>query len=566
MKRAAVESSMSAAGRGTAPGDATNAHEASSAAATEAVYLPGRLGEPTAGSAPGLWTVVRLGASARSVLAAAAGLLLAAAFAPLDWWPLAFLCPAALIALWQGATPRAAAWSGFWFNFGTFAAGTYWLYISIHHFGGAPLWIAFLLMGGLVGIMALYGALLGFAVARWLPRSGALRWMAGIPAAWVFIEWWRGWFLTGFAWLSLGYTQTDTWLGRTFAPLLGVYGLTALIVVGAGALVTLLWGSRRDRLLAIAALAAPWVVAACLATFDWTHSVGKPVGVAIVQGAIPQEEKWQDANRDTTLALYRRLTESALGTPIIVWPEAALPDLANDFTDYLLGLYRDAHLRGSSLLIGAVRADGDDIYYNSVLSLSDAGIGWYNKRHLVPFAEFFPVPRFVRAWLRLMSLPYSDFTRGAPDQPPLRAGGLNLATTICYEDAYGSYELPEMPESDALVNVTNDAWFGHSSARYQHLQISRMRAMESGRYLIRAANDGVSAVIGPHGEIVAEAPEYRPFVLRATIRAERGLTPFDRCGNWLIISLGTITLALVLGYGRPSRQWPPLPRRRRLAA
>ncbi len=488
----------------------------------------------------------------RCALAAAAGVLLAASFAPLGWWPLAFLCPAALIALWQGATPRSAAWSGFWFNAGTFAAGTYWLYISIHHFGDAPLWIAFLLMGGLVGIMAAYGALLGYAVARWLPASGALRWMAGIPAAWVFVEWWRGWFLSGFAWLSIGYSQTDTVLGKAFAPVLGVYGLTALLVAGAGALVTLVWGSRRERMIAAAVLAAPWIAAAPLAGLDWTHAAGKPVGVAIVQGAIPQDEKWLDSNRDTTLELYRRLTESALGTPVIVWPEAALPDLANDFTDYLLRLYRDAHEHGSSLLIGAVRSDGEDVYYNSVLSLGPV-IGWYNKRHLVPFAEFFPVPEFIRTWLRLMSLPYSDFTPGAPDQPPLAAGGLNLATTICYEDAYGTYELPEMPDSDALVNVTNDAWFGHSSARYQHLQIARVRAMESGRYMLRAANDGVSAVIGPHGEIVAQAPEYRPFVLRATIRAHRGLTPFDLYGNWLIISLAAITLALMLGYGRLSR-------------
>lgn len=492
------------------------------------------------------------GTLVRSVLAAAAGVLLAAAFAPLQWWPLAILCPAALIALWEGASPRAAAWSGFWFNAGTFAAGTYWLYISIHHFGEAPLWVAFLLMGGLVGIMALYGALLGYVVARWLPATGALRWMAGIPAAWVFIEWWRGWFLTGFAWLSIGYTQTDTWLGRGIVPVLGVYGLTAVLLAAAGALVTLARGSWRERLVAVAVLAAPSLAALALAGRAWTQPVGKPVGVAIVQGAIPQEEKWQDSHRNATLERYRELTDHALGTPIIVWPEAALPDVANDFTDYLIGLYRDAHQKGSSILLGAVRSDGDDVYYNSVLSLGPQ-IGWYNKRHLVPFAEFFPVPGFIRNVLRLMNLPYSDFTRGGPEQPPLEAGGLNLATTICYEDAYGSYELPEIPESDALVNVTNDAWFGHSTARYQHLQISRVRAMESGRYLLRAANDGVSAVIGPYGEIVAQAPEYRPYVLRAVIRAYRGLTPFDRFGNWLIISLAALTLMLVLGYGRLSR-------------
>ena len=488
----------------------------------------------------------------RGVLAAAAGVLLAAAFAPIGWWPLAILCPLALLALWQGASPRTAAWSGFWFNAGTFTVGTYWLYISIHHFGRAPLVLAFFLMGGLVGIMALYGALLGYVVGRWLPRSGALRFLAGIPAAWVFIEWLRGWFLSGFGWLSLGYSLTDTWLGRGLAPVLGVYGLTALLVAAAGALVTLVRGSWRERLAALAVLAVPAIAAVPLAGHGWTQPVGKPVGVAIVQGAIPQDEKWQDAHEDATLELYHQLTESALGTPIIVWPEAALPDEANYLTNYLLGLYRAAHPRGSALLIGAVRSDGDDIYYDSILSLGTE-IGWYNKRHLVPFAEFFPVPRFIRSWLRLMSLPYSDLTRGKPGQPPLSAGGLRLAATVCYEDAYASSELPVIADADALVNVSNDAWFGHSSARYQHLQISQMFAMQLGRPLLRAANDGVSAVIGPHGEISAQAPEYRPFVLKAVIRAYRGLTPFDRYGNWLIISLATLTLVLVLGYGRLSR-------------
>lgn len=493
-----------------------------------------------------------LGPRLRDALAGASGVLLAAAFAPLEWWPFAILCPAALMALWHGAPPRAAARCGFWFNAGTFAVGTYWLYVSIHHFGEAPLWIAFSLMGGLVGIMALYGALLGYGVARWLPASGALRWMVGIPAAWVLVEWWRGWFLSGFGWLSLGYSQTDTWFGRGFAPLLGVYGATALLLVCAGAIVTLVWGSRRERGVAAAVLALACLGAFPLATVEWTHPVGKPVAVAVAQGAIPQDEKWADSHLDATLALYRELTERALGTPIIVWPEAALPDVANNLTDYLLGLYHDAHPRGSSLLIGAVREDGEDVYYNSVLALGNR-IGWYNKRHLVPFAEFFPVPQFVRSWLRLMSLPYSDFVRGARGQPPLEAGGLELAATVCYEDAYATYELPEIPQSDALVNVTNDAWFGHSSARYQHLQISRMLALQTGRPLIRAANDGVSAVIGPRGEIIAEAPEYRPFLLRATLQAYRGLTPFDLFGNWLIISLAAITLALVLAYGRLSR-------------
>ncbi len=483
---------------------------------------------------------------ARYWLAAAVGALLVTAFAPLEWWPIALIAPAGLILLWQGTTPREAAWCGFWFNVGTFVVGTYWVFIGLHR-GDAPIWMALFVWGGLVGVMAVYGALAGYVVGRWLPPSGAWRWMAGIPAVWLLVEWLRGWFLTGFAWLSLGYTQTDTWLGTAFGPVLGLYGVTALLLVGAGALATLIRGSARERTVAGIVLLLPWLIAAPLRTREWTHPVGKPVGVAIVQGSVPEDQKWEEANRARTLELYRNLTLGAIGTPLIVWPEAAPPDLANNLTSYLLALYKDAHQHGSSLILGVVRGDGDDIYYNSVLSLG-SGIGWYDKHHLVPFAEFFPVPGFIRSWLRIMSLPYSDFTRGPPDQPPLSAAGLRFATTICYEDVYGSYELPVLGESDALVNVTNDAWFAHSTEHAQHLQIARMRAIEDGRFMLRAANDGISAVIGPHGAVLARAPEYRTYVLRATFTARRGLTPYVYYGNWLVIGLAATALALVVGW------------------
>jgi apolipoprotein N-acyltransferase len=470
--------------------------------------------------------------------ALASGALLACAFAPLSWWPLAILCPAALMGLWQGRTPRVAARLGFWFSAATFAVGTYWLYTSLHTFGGAPIWIAFALMLALAAIMGAYQALLGWFVARFLPPTGVLRWLVGLPCAWLLIEWWRGWFLTGFAWLSLGYSQTDTWLAG-FAPVVGVYGLSAFLLLGAGALVTLAKGGRGARLAAVAVLIVPWALGYALQGVEWTQARGQPVGVAVIQGAIPQDQKWLDANHDTTLRLYRNLTARALGTALIVWPESAPPDLANNLLDYLEAEYSMTNKRGSALVMGVVRAsDNDpDVYYNSVLTLDAAGPHWYNKSHLVPFAEFFPVPGFVRSWLRLANLPYEDFTRGEPNQPPLPAAGLKLATSICYEDAYGSSQLAVLGAADALVNVTNDAWFGNSSARHQHFQIARMRAIEAQRFMVRAANDGISAVIGPHGEVIARAPEFTPYVLRAAITARVGIPPYGHVGNWPIVLL-----------------------------
>jgi len=178
--------------------------------------------------------------------------------------------------------------------------------------------------------------------------------------------------------------------------------------------------------------------------------------------------------------------------------------------------------------------------------LSEAGNGWYYKRHLVPFGEYFPVPPFIRSWLRLMSLPYDDFTPGRSHQPVLSAAGQKLGLTICFEDAFGREQLRVLREATLLVNVTNNAWFGDSTAPHQHLQIARMRALEAGRYLVRAANDGITAAIGPHGEIAARLPQFEEGVLRVEVQPMSGLTPYARLGNYPVVLAAGLLLALAL--------------------
>jgi apolipoprotein N-acyltransferase len=494
-----------------------------------------------------------------SAVALVAGASLPLSFAPFEWWPVAVVVPALLIWLWDGATPRRAAVLGFWFNFGTFAAGTYWLYISLRLIGHAPIPLALFLMLGLAAIMGAYHALLGWAVAKFLPPRGALRWLVGIPGAWLLVEWWRGWFLSGFGWLSLGYAHTDNWLGA-LAPLIGQYGLGLLTLVMAGVLVTLLQGTSRERIVAGATFVIIWAVAFSLRGIEWTQPFGRPIEVAVVQGAVPQDKKWT-GNVDEIVALYQTRTREAYGADIIFWPESAIPDLANYHVNLYREIYQEASARGSALIVGTLRAEpdpvtGEDDYYNSVLAMDRAttGIEWHDKHHLVPFVEFVPVPSFVRTWLKLRDLPYSDFNRGAAQQEPLSASGQKIAAGVCYEDAYGSTLLPVMDRATMLANVTNDSWFGRSTARYQHLQISRLRAMETGRPMVRAANDGVSAVIGSQGEIVSKAPEYEANVMRARVQPRMGITPYARTGNW-----PAVCLALVFGlagayFGRRRKQ------------
>ncbi|MGA2563102.1 MAG: apolipoprotein N-acyltransferase [Steroidobacteraceae bacterium] len=482
--------------------------------------------------------------------ALAGGALLACAFAPLAIWPLAILCPALLMWLWEGSTARRAAWSGFCFGAGTFGLGTSWLYISVHGFGGAPLWLTAAVVLALVGIMAAYHALLGYLVVRCLPPGGALRYLVGLPALWLLVEWWRGWFLSGFPWLSLGVSQTDTPL-RGFALILGAYGVSGLLLLGSGALLALWRGPPRLRALAAALLVLPWPLGALLGRINWTQPSGPPISVAILQGAIPQDLKWQADNVEPTRELYTHLNEQALGAQLIVWPEAALPQLANEVPQYLGSLYSRARLHGSDIVMGIVRADADDNYYNSIMTLSDR-VRFYDKHHLVPFAEYFPVPAWVRSWLRIMSLPYSDFAAGAADQPAVSAAGTSLALSICYEDAYGDADLPALVRARVLVNVTNDAWFGRSWARYQHFQIARMRAIEAQRPLVRAANDGISALIGPRGQIAAQAEEFKSVILRGSVQPRAGLPPYARFGNTLPVGLALVgALWAVLRRIRP---------------
>ncbi len=322
-----------------------------------------------------------------------------------------------------------------------------------------------------------------------------------------------------------------------------------MLLLSAGALVALISGNQRTRVVSRrrARRAVGCRLCAQRRRNGRTPS-GKPVGVAIVQGAIPQDEKAQGRSRargrvQDRSAFIASLAESAFGTPVIVFPEASLPPIANEIVDYLRALFTDAakqRLRRSSSASCARTAttvrDGYKDYYNSVLALdrkvpSRAVVRQESSRALHRSLSC----AGLRAHVDGPDEPAATRTSraGAAVQPPLRAAGLNLSASICYEDGYGSSQLPVLENADTLVNVTNDAWFGHGSARYLHFQIARMRAIEAQRYMIRAGNDGISAVIGPRGEIVAEAPGFVRHVLRSEVTPRMGLPPYARVGNWL---------------------------------
>jgi apolipoprotein N-acyltransferase len=326
--------------------------------------------------------------------------------------------------------------------------------------------------------------------------------------------------------------------------------MSGAVLVTAGALLTLATGTLRERVAAGVALAAVWGGGLALSRAELTEPQQRMLDVALAQGAIPQELKWEPEQLAGTLALYEELTQQSLGADLIIWPEAAIPTLIEYVDDYLERVRRAAAEAGSTVLLGILRlppgADSAETFQNVLVALTEEP-QVYVKRHLVPFGEYFPVPAFIRSWMRLMSLPYTDAIPGDENQPPLIAAGERLAVTICYEDVFGAEQLHYLPEASLLVNVSNDAWFGDSIAPHQHLQIARVRAAEAGRFLLRATNTGVTAIIDSKGGIVSELAQFRPGVLKATVQGYTGLTPYARVGNWAIVILAlAVALAAAL--------------------
>jgi apolipoprotein N-acyltransferase len=513
-------------------------------------------------------------------LALAAGLLCVLAFAPFELPVLALLCLTLLFSLWAGTErPRRAAWLGFLFGLGLFGGGVSWVYVSLHTFGGMPAAMAVLATLAFCAYLALFPALAGSLQAR-LPRSTAVPWprlLLAMPALWLLGEWLRGWLLTGFPWLGLGYAQSDSAL-LGYAPLLGMYGCSLLVALAAGLLAAMLHATRLQatgtpsknytKLLIIKGfvLACLYGGGAMLQQHEWTTALGEPLPVALVQGNVAQEMKFDPQRYAATLATYQQLIEDSL-TPasaarptsasgdnappanlparLIVLPETALPRLLDAIDPaYLEALRQRLHAANADALIGVPLRDRAGQFYNASFSLGRSPTQFYAKSHLVPLGEFVP-PEF--AWiLQVMSIPLSDFSPPRHALQPLPIAGQQVAVNICYEDAFGEEIIRQLPQATLLVNQSNVAWFGQSLAPVQHLQIARLRAAEAGRPMLRATNTGVTALIDHRGQVSAQLPGYQQAVLRGLVQGRSGSTPYVRWGNRPVLLIAALMLLAAL--------------------
>ena len=487
-----------------------------------------------------------------SLLLLAAGLANTLAFAPYDITALPLLTLAILsFVLWQCPRPAKAAWFGFVYGLGWFGLGVSWVHVSIATFGGMPLIASLGIMALLVAYLSLFPAL-----AAWLschPRLNVttsfgkhpIYWPLLLASCWVLAENLRSWLFTGFPWLSLGYSQTEGYLAP-FAPLIGETGITFVLVFAAASLMLLV--HKQWRMALIAALLL--LISPLLNEFKGWQLQDEKVSVALVQGNIKQELRWVPEQELPTMKKYMQLTKPHLQQQIIVWPEAAIPQVEPLAQAYLFNLDMQAAENHSAVITGILDFKRNDDAYNGIIVLGKSTTAVtagdyiyettnrYQKHQLLPIGEFVPFERLLRDIAPFFDLPNSSFARGDWQQPNLQANGYQLLAALCFEIAFPRQIQANFTDNtDFLLTVSNDAWFGASIGPLQHMQIAQMRALEFGRPLLRATNNGVTGIAKPDGTLQAVLPQFEDGVLSADVQLAAGRTLYSRVGDWPLLLL-----------------------------
>ena len=499
------------------------------------------------------------------LLALAAGAACVLGFAPFAVPMVTLAALTILFVLWSHApSARAAAGLGFAFGVGLFGIGASWIYIALETFGGMPAPVAVVAAAVYVSYLALWPALAGWVAVRVTPAGSTARLLAA-AAAFTLFEWLRSWAVFGVTWFAIGNAELLREGGLPlagFAPAGGVFLVTLAVAVCAAALAGLIAALANGRLrpaVACLALIAVLVVAGeLLLRIEWTRTEGAPVAISLLQGNVSQAEKFDPAFRPKNFERYDNLVRLSKGR-IVVLPESAFPQFADEIPgSVFLRLSAAARARDGGILVGlfvaepAVKPGEGERIYNSVVSLGEPPPQLYRKHHLVPFGESLPL-KPITGWFinSVLAIPLADQASGPANQPPFQIAGQRLAVNICYEDVFGAELLAAARTATMLVNVTNDAWYGRSIAARQHNQISAMRALETGRPMLRATNTGITSAIAHDGRVLSELPWFTQGILEIEIAGRTGDTPYVRFGDWPVVILAAALLLGAALLGRP---------------
>lgn len=476
----------------------------------------------------------------RLLLAPAAGALLPLSLAPYNVWLLGLLSIALLALLSYAQSARRCALLGFGFGLGLYGTGASWVYVSISQFGGSSNEVALVLTSLFVVGLALVFAIPLYAYGRWLkPSRLTLLW--GFAAIWVLGEWMRSWFLTGFPWLYAGYGHLDTWLAG-WAPTLGVFGVSLACALTACALVILGWdlaARRRDQVTsqALGALLGSWLLGAVFTLPSWTQVGEQSISVGMAQGNIPQERKWDPTFLNETFRIFHGLSEPLWDLDWVIWPEAAIPLLYHHALGDLESINAYALTTDTVFITGILYDQHEpERYYNSLVARGQ-GSGIAFKTRLVPFGEYVPLERWLRGLINFFDLPTSIIHPGPRYEGGLQAKDLTIAPSICYEVVYPDLVAARAAQAEVLLTVSNDAWFGASIGPVQHFEMARMRALETGRYMVRATNNGISGIIDHRGQVVVTGGRFTRETITGNIHPTTGNTPFVVWRSWPVVLL-----------------------------
>ena len=469
------------------------------------------------------------------LLVSVAGASLVCAFSPFSYWWLTFICPTVLYSNLANQTVRAASVLGFIFGLFFFGFGVPWTFNSIHEFGHAPLLLSAFLAGLMITVLALFPACVaGLTVYLQANKHFNVYSVISFACLWVVSEWIRGWLFTGFPWLLIGHVHHSGPL-QGILPVFGSYGASWVTILLGCLLAVIVFSKANQKIIALAAIGVISISMYVINQITWTTADDEKLDVVLVQGNISQEMKWDRSKHSFIMEKYLQMSKRHLDADIIVWPETAIPTYYSMVKDsFIQKVGRIANENNQDYLIGVFTYDSENNHvYNSVMTLGSE-LSFYRKQHLVPFGEYLPFRGILTFLDRYIDLPMADISSGE-GRPLVRLKGYPVGTSICYEAVYGNEVIRAMPEAKFLINVSNDAWFGDSLAPHQHLEITRSRAVETGRFLLRATNTGISAVIDPKGKIINKSVQFEDDVVRATISPYSGATLYARWGNWGIM-------------------------------
>lgn len=490
------------------------------------------------------------------ILAVGFGALIPFSFSPYNLFWLQFPLLAYLFLICLDQRPRLTFLRSFLFGLGWFVHGIHWLFYSLHYHGGSPVFLAVLMVVILAAVLALFPAFAMYLANKFIKSSKTIMLLLVYPIVLLVFEWLRGYVLTGLPWVQLGTAHVDTFLAG-YAPIIGGLGMALMATVVSGVLSLLLLKQfiEKEKIIksyikiGVTVVLVIYAAGFLLDLINWTEPVGDPVKVSIIQGNIPQSEKWKRENYRSTLEMYRRLSQENFQSDLIIWPETAVPGFKSRVLPYLNALAIEAEQTKTDILMGIFITDPETKrYYNSVITLDNQ---MYQKRHLVPLGEYFPFRSLLDFFAQWINIPLSDIDLGKKEQPLVQAAGQKIGINICFEDVFDRDVLLDLPEATLLVNVSNDAWFDASPQPWQHHQIARIRALETGRVLLRGTNTGVTSVIGVKGEVVATIPQFKRGVLTTVVQGYQGVTPYVIWGNYLLIIAGLFVLGSIYRKTKP---------------